>query len=94
MLTDEAKTNRLMLNDIPLNKLPLRNTKRTRAAIAIAGGRGLTGCIDRYIHTESKASDFITSQTVSNEMEYLIVISVAEIMIAYVWIIGRCLRNA
>jgi len=26
-------------------------------------------------------------------MEYLIVFTVAAMMIAYVWIIGRCLRN-
>ncbi len=64
LLTDEAKTNRLMLNDVAFDELPLRNTGARAGCNCDRWGHPCPGCIDRYIIPKSEDSDFITSQTV------------------------------
>jgi hypothetical protein len=63
LLTDEAETTRLMLKDVAFDELSVRTPRRTRAAIAIAGGILVSGASTRH-RTQSKDSGFITSQTV------------------------------
>jgi hypothetical protein len=66
---------------------------RTRAVTAIAGVIPVRGASTATSHT-AQSLLLITSQTPNNEMEYLIVSSVAAMMIAYVWVIGRFLQDA
>ena len=59
--------------------------KLAQAAIAIAGAILAQGASIATFHPEA---------TISSQMEYLIVFSVAAMMIGYVCIIDRYLRNA
>jgi hypothetical protein len=68
--------------------------KLAPAAIAIAGDILVRGVSTRKNQTKADAPIFSPVKQRGKYLEYLIVFTVAAMMIGYVWMIARCLRNA
>ena len=68
--------------------------KRAQAAIAIAGAIRVRDVLSVTVDRKRTLRCHQPVKQRGNKMEYLIVFSVAAMMIAYVWVIALCLRNA
>ena len=79
LLQDEATRPMQLLQNAMPAKVRLRET-----GTAVAGcncdrwGHPCPSCVERICSNESGASDFITHQEMTQDMEYLIIFSVAE----------------